>query len=177
MASVGWGWESQSSGRVPDGGDVPPQQTQSSSPLGNSLPTKSPLGSLQFLAQRLHAEAVAVGVGPGGDPLSLVNASCSVWTLWKGFPRVCSGTQRPWSDELCSSMYLITEAKISIIDHPAEWLRAVFANREAESQLHISRPTSMHTGGCCQQGPGSRVSPRLLPPSSPRWGGGTGWVR
>ena len=46
--------------------------------------------------------------------------------------------QHPWSNELCFSMNLIMVAKISIIDYPAGWLRAVFANCEAESQPHGS---------------------------------------
>ena len=87
---------------------------------------------------RLHAEAVALQAGLGGDPLSLVNASYSVWILLESFHGCAWELQRPWSNRLCFSMDLIMVAKISIIDYLTGWLRAVFANCEAERQPHGS---------------------------------------
>ena len=46
------------------------------------------------------------------------------------FHRRTWGSQHPWPEELCSSRNLIIQAKITIIDYPAERRTAVFANRD-----------------------------------------------
>lgn len=56
------------------------------------------------------------------------------------------GSQHPWPNELCPSRNLISQAKITIIDYPAEQRRAVFANSEAENRLRTSQPTSLPWG-------------------------------
>lgn len=76
------------------------------------------------------------------------------------------GSQHPWPGELCSSRNLIIQAKITIIDYPAERRTAVFANREAENhELALGRHQARLRGG--------------LPPYpslAPRTGGRAGWA-
>lgn len=97
---------------------------------------QSPPGeSLPFVAQLTSCRGCAGGAGLAGDPPSFANASLG---FVEGSFHGALGNSAPRSDELCFSVNLTVEAEISVSDHPAEWLRAVFANCEAENQLRVS---------------------------------------